>query len=63
LWQRSQRLRSARHTRARSRWAMYGMSCAASIRAPHAGDWLVKALFFSVVFSMWHLKQEKEKQA
>jgi len=56
-------LRSARYTTARSCWAMYGMSCAASIRAPHAGDWLVKALFFSVVFSMWHLKQEKEKQA
>ena len=33
------------------------------VAAIHAGDWLVKALFFSVVFSMWHPKQEKEKQA
>jgi hypothetical protein len=33
------------------------------VAAIHAGDWLVKALFFSVVFSTWHRGQEKEKQA
>jgi Protein of unknown function (DUF1761) len=32
------------------------------VAAIHAGDWLVKALFFSVVFSMWHPRQEKEQQ-
>jgi len=32
------------------------------VAAIHGGDWLVKALFFSCLFSVWHPKHDKEGQ-